>query len=359
MNASSRTAAPLGPSSGMLLATAMAAALAAGGAQAQTKTLYIGMNGGTMEQSYTKYVFPAFERIHGVKVVVVPGSSSDILAKVQASKEKPPVHVMFLDDGVMMRAVKMGLCQKLGDFPALKELYPSARMPGGMAAGVNVGMTGIGYNKKLFDEKKWPAPTSWMDFADPKFKGKVVFQSLPSSSFGLHGFLMFNRIQGGNEKNVEPGFAKWGSTIGPNVLEYIPSSAKLSEMVQTGEAAIFPLTPTAVAVQKAKGIPMEYAQPKEGSVLLMVAECVTANNDSPELAQKLAEFLLTPQAQAAALEFGNQIPSNTTTKVSSPQAQATVDRFQGYMKTVVTLDWDSINALRPDWNTRWNKQVER
>jgi putative spermidine/putrescine transport system substrate-binding protein len=129
--------------------------------------------------------------------------------------------------------------------------------------------------------------------------------------------------------------------------------------VQTGEAAIFPLTPTGVATQKAKGIPMEYAQPKEGSVLLMVAECVTANNDAPALAQKLAEFLLTPQAQAAALEFGNQIPSNLTTKVASPQAQATVDRFQSYMKTVVTLDWDSINTLRPEWNTRWNKQVER
>ena len=54
---------------------------------------------------------------------------------------------------------------------------------------------------------------------------------------------MFNRIQGGTEKNVDPGFTKWASTIGPNVLEYIPSSAKLSEMVQTGEAAIFPLTP--------------------------------------------------------------------------------------------------------------------
>ena len=37
-------------------------------------------------------------------------------------------------------------------------------------------------------------------------------------------------------------------------------------MVQTGEAAIFPLTPTAVATQKARGVPMEYAQPKEGSV---------------------------------------------------------------------------------------------
>jgi putative spermidine/putrescine transport system substrate-binding protein len=331
----------------------------AGGALAQTKTIYIGMNGGDMERSYTKYVFPAFERIHNAKVVVVPGTSSDILAKVQASKEKPPVHVMFLDDGVMMRAIKMGLCQKLADSPVQKDLYPSARMAGGMAAGVNVGMTGIGYNKKMFDEKKWPAPTSWLDFADPKFKGKVVFQSMPSSSFGLHGFLMFNRTQGGSDKNVEPGFAKWGSTIGPNVLEYIPSSAKLSEMVQNGEAAIFPLTPTGVATQKARGVPMEYAQPKEGSVLLMVAECVTANNDQPALAQKLAEFLLTPEAQAAALEFGNQIPSNQKTKVSSAAAQATVDRFQGYMKTVITLDWDSVNALRPEWNTRWNKSVER
>jgi putative spermidine/putrescine transport system substrate-binding protein len=232
-------------------------------------------------------------------------------------------------------------------------------MAGGMAAGVNVGMTGIGYNKKLFDERKWPAPTSWMDFSDPKFKGKVVFQSLPSSSFGLHGFLMFNRIQGGNEKNVDPGFAKWGNTIGRNVLEYIPSSAKLSEMVQTGEAAIFPLTPTGVATQKARGVPMEYAQPKEGSVLLMVAECVTANNDAPELAQKLAEFLLTPQAQAAALEFGNQIPSNLKTQPSTPAAQATVERFRDYMKSVVTLDWDTINQLRPEWNTRWNKTIER
>jgi putative spermidine/putrescine transport system substrate-binding protein len=336
------------------------AALALGApAFAQQKTLYIGMNGGVMEQSYTKYVFPAFERINNVKVVVVPGTSSDILAKVQASKEKPPVHVMFLDDGVMMRAIKMGLCQKMNDTPVLKDLYASARMAGGMAAGVNVGMTGIGYNKKLFDEKKWPAPTSWMDFADPKFKGKVVFQSLPSSSFGLHGFLMFNRIQGGSEKNVEPGFTKWAGTIGPNVLEYIPSSAKLSEMVQTGEAAIFPLTPTSVATQKAKGIPMEYAQPKEGSVQLMVAECVTANNDNPQLAQKLAEFLLTPQAQAAALEFGNQIPSNVKTQPSSPAAQAMVDKFKVYMKNVVVVDWDTINQLRPEWNARWNKQVER
>ena len=176
-----------------LLSTALITAF---GASAQVKTLYIGMNGGTTEQAYVKHVFPEFEKKFNAKVVVVPGTSSDILAKVQASKEKPPVHVMHLDDGVMMRAVRMGLCQKLADTPVLKDLYATAIMAGGMAAGVSVTTTGIGYNKKMFDEKKWPAPTSWMDFADAKYKGKVVFQSAPSSSYGLHGFLMINRALG-------------------------------------------------------------------------------------------------------------------------------------------------------------------
>ena len=119
---------------------------------------------------------------------------------------------------------------------------------------------------------------------------------------------MFNRIQGGSEGNVEPGFKAWPDTIGPNVLEYIPNSAKISEMVQTGEAAIFPLTPTAVADLKDKGLPVEYAQPKEGSVVLMVAECVIANNRKPELAQKLAAYLLSPEAQSKALAAGNIDP---------------------------------------------------
>jgi len=343
----------------LALAAAAAALLAsAGPAAAQTKTLYIGMNGGTMEKAYTQYVFPAFEKLHGAKVVVVPGTSSDILAKAQANKDRPQMHLMFLDDGIMMRAIGMGLCQKQKPSAALNDIYPAARFKDDMASGVSLGMTGLAYNKKLYDEKKWAPPTSWLDLADPKLKGKVVFQSLSSSTFGLHGFLMFNRIQGGNDKNVEPGFKAWPSTIGPNVLEYIPSSAKISEMVQTGEAALFPLTPTAVAALKAKGIPVEYAQPKEGAVVLVVGQCIIANNSEPELAQKLSEFLLSPLAQANVLQYGAQIPTNPKAPVVG-DGIAQVAAITKWMKTAVTVDWDSINANRPAWNARWNKTVER
>lgn len=343
-----------------LLATAAAAAAMAfcGSAAAQAKTLYIGMNGGAMEKAYSQYVFPAFEKLYGAKVVVVPGTSSDILAKAQANKDKPQMHVMFLDDGIMVRAIGMNLCEKQRPNANLNDIYPAARFKGDMATGVSLGMTGLAYNAKMFKEKGWAAPTSWMDLADPKFKGKVVFQSMSSSSFGLHGFLMFNRIQGGSDTNVEPGFKAWPTTVGPNVLEYIPSSAKLSEMVQTNEAAIFPLTPTAVAALKVKGIPVEYAQPKEGSVVLMVGQCVIANNSEPDLSQKLAEFLLSPLAQANVLQYGAQIPTNPKAPAVGEGAQQVAD-INKWMKNAVTLDWESVNANRPAWNARWNKTIER
>ncbi len=342
----------------VLTAVAAAALAASGVASAQTKTIYIGMNGGTMEKAYTQYVFPAFEKANNVKVVVVPGTSSDILAKAQANKERPQMHVMFLDDGVMVRAIGMGLCEKQRPSAALNEIYPAARFKGDMASGVSLGMTGLAYNAKMFKEKGWAPPTSWMDLADPKYKGKVVFQSASASSFGLHGFLMFNRIQGGDEKNVEPGFKAWPTTIGPNVLEYIPSSAKISEMIQTNEAAIFPLTPTIVAAMKTKGIPVEYANPKEGAVTLIVGQCVIANNSEPELAQKLTEFLLSPLAQANVLQYGSQIPTNPKAPAVG-EGVAQVAAINGYMKTAITVDWESINANRPAWNARWNKTIER
>ncbi|MHA4736143.1 ABC transporter substrate-binding protein [Ensifer adhaerens] len=328
-------------------------------ASAETKTLYIGMNGGNFERAYTEHVLPPFEKANDVKVVVVPGTSADILAKATAAKDNPQMHVMLLDDGVMVRAIGSGLCQKIAADPVLDQIQMAARLKDDMAIGVDMGMTGLAYNKKLFDEKGWPAPTSWMDMADPKFENAVVFQSASASSFGLHAFLMFNRIQGGDETNVEPGFDKFSDTIGKNVIEFIPSSAKISEMVQTGEAAIFPLTPTAVNNLKDKGIPVEYAQPKEGSVVLAVTECVIANNSEPELSQKLAHYLLSAEAQSLALDHGNIIPSNVNAKAGTDAANAKLSTFKANMETAKVLDWDAINQNRQEWNKRWNRMIER
>jgi putative spermidine/putrescine transport system substrate-binding protein len=325
---------------------------------AQTKTLYIGMNGGNMERTYTEFVFPAFEKANNVKVVVVPGTSTDILAKAQAAKGSAQMHVMVLDDGVMYRAIGMGLCEKLQPSQNLSAVPAVAHMKDDFAVGLSMGLTGLAYNAKYFADKGWAAPTSWADLADPKYKGKVVVQSMPASSFGLHAFLMFNRLKGGTEKNVEPAFKAWPTTIGPNVVEYIPNSSKVVEMMQAGDAALFPYTLTQVELMKSKGIPMEFAAPKEGAGVLLTAQCVLSNNPDSALAQKLAEYLISPEAQAAAMENGSYNPVTPKAVLKGKAAQEQ-DRMNSMLKSAVTFDWDAINAERPEWSKRWNRTVER
>lgn len=141
-----------------LLAGAAMAVLLPAVAPAQQKTLYVGMNGGGMAEAYAKHVFPDFERAQGVRIEVVPGTSAEVLARAQAQKGKPGMHLMFLDDGVMVRAVAAGLCQPLRDDPVLRELYPTAVRRDRKAVGLNVGMTGLGYNTRLFARQGWAPP---------------------------------------------------------------------------------------------------------------------------------------------------------------------------------------------------------
>ena len=146
--------------------------------------------------------------------------------------------------------------------------------------------------------------------------------------------------------------------MGKNVVEYIPNSAKISEMVQTGEAGLFPLTPTAAGDLQEKGIPVAYVSPKEGPVLLLVDECVVANNPDPALAQKLAAFLLSASTQTRAAEAGRQIPTNKEAKMTEPMNKQ-LGNLDELAKKVNVVDWDVINVSRPQWDQRWNRQIER
>ena len=65
--------------------------------------------------------------------------------------------------------------------------------------------TGFMYNTKVFKEKGWAAPTSWNDLKDPKFKKLLVIPPI-NNTYGLYTLMMYARMNGGGEKNIEPGF---------------------------------------------------------------------------------------------------------------------------------------------------------
>ena len=199
---------------------------------AQQKTLTVAAYGGSWEQTLRKFVIPDFEAKHGVKVEYVAGNSTDTLAKLQAQKANQVIDVAIVDDGPMYLAIQLGFCAKIEGL-AKDELYDAAKFKDDKA--VAVGQTGTGFmvNTKVFKEKGWATPTSWNDLKDPKFKKLLVIPPI-NNTYGLYTLMMYARIGGGGEKNIEPGFKVMKDQINPNVLVYEPSPGKMTELFQSG-----------------------------------------------------------------------------------------------------------------------------
>src|SRR6478672_13254160 len=164
-------------------AAAIVAGLAPSAACAQ-KTLYIGSYGGSFEQTMRKEIIPPFEKANGVKVEYVAGNSTDTLAKLQAQKGNQQIDVAIVDDGPMYQAIQLGFCGKIASLPAA-DLFDAARFKDDKAVAIGLVATGLMYNTKYYAEKGWPAPTSWDDLKDPKFKKLIVVPPI-NNTYGLY-----------------------------------------------------------------------------------------------------------------------------------------------------------------------------
>ncbi|MCC6468291.1 MAG: ABC transporter substrate-binding protein [Alphaproteobacteria bacterium] len=330
-------------------------ALGAGPAAAQS-SLTIGMYGGSFEKAMREIVVPAFQKQHKVDFQYVAGNSTDTLARMQAQKAKQEIDIAFLDDGVMFQAVALGFCAPLADGPVYKDLYDIARIPGNKAVAAGFVATGITYNKKYFGEKGWPAPTSWKDIADPKYK-KLLAMSPITGTYGLHTLVMMARVNGGGEKNIDPGF-KAMQAVAANIQTFPPSPAKMSESLQAGETVISIWGSGRTVALANTGFPVEFVYPKEGAVALMVGVCPVAKPDASELAQKFIQFNLTPEMQAVWAKEQGFGPVNKNAKLE-PDVAKQVPYGPDQVSKLVAVDWDTMNKEREAWTKRWQREIER
>lgn len=340
------------------LATATAVlALCATAAQAQQKTFTLGGYGGSFEKTMREHVIPPFEAKHGVKVEYVAGNSTDTLAKLQAQKGNQVIDAIIVDDGPMYQAVELGFCADLAAADVYKDVYSIMQFKSNKAVGVGMVGTGIIYNKKVFDENKWPTPTSWEDLKDPKYRKKLVIPPL-NNTYGLHALVMFARIRGGGEGNIEPGFKAFKDDVGPNVLAYEPSPGKMTELFQSGQGVIGVWgSGRAKALADATGFPIEIVYPTEGGVVLGVAACPVAGSKNEKEAQAFMQHLVSPEMQLAFAKGAGFGPTNQTVQLK-PEDQRGLP-YGDQVKALKTVDWDTINKNRDAWNKRWTREIER
>ena len=341
----------------LLAATALVLALSSAQVgYAQQKTLTVAAYGGSFEQTMRKEIIPAFEAKHGVKIEYVAGNSTDTLAKLQAQRSNQQIDAIIVDDGPAYQAVALGFCGDLAPADVYKDVYDIMRFKSNKAIGIGMVGTGFMYNKKVFDENKWPAPTSWNDLADPKYRKKLVIPPL-NNTYGLHTLVMVARQKGGGETKIDPGFKAFKDEIGPNVLAYEPSPAKMTELFQSGQAVVAIWGSGRAKALADTGFPAEFVYPKEGGVALGVAACPVAGSKNDKEAQAFVQYLVTPEAQVILARGAGFGPVNKTVELP-PDARKGIP-YGDEVKLLKVIDWDVVNPVRDEWNKRWTREIER
>ena len=326
-------------------------------AMAQQKTMYLAAYGGSFETTMRQKIIPAFEKANNVKIEYVAGNSTDTLAKLQAQKGNQQIDVAIMDDGPMYQAVALGFCADLAPGAVYGDLYDVATYPSKKAIGLGVVGTGIMYNKKFFDEQKWPAPSSWNDLKDKKFAKKLVVPPL-NNTYGLHALILAALQAGGSEKNIEPGFKAYKDEIGPNVLVYEPSPGKMTELFQSGQAVIAVWGSGRAKALADTGFPAEFVYPKEGGVALGIGACPVAGGKAHPEAQALLQFMLAPDMQTIFASDAGAGPVNKKVTLP-PEKQVGIPYGTEQMGKLRVVDWDTVNANREAWNRRWTREIER
>lgn len=338
----------------MLAAAGLIAAVPA--AQAQQRLVVAGY-GGSFEDILRQDLFPAFEKQHNVKIDYVAGNSTNTLARLQAQKSNQEIDVAIVDDGPMYQAIALGFCSPITNLPAA-DLYPAARYKDDKAVGLGLVATGIMYNKKAFEQKKWPAPTSWDDLKDPKYKSVLVIPPL-NNTYGLHALVQYARANGGGEKKIDPGFKVFKDEVGPNVLVYEPSPGKMTELFSSGQALIAVWGSGRAKAFADTGFPVGFVYPREGAYALLSSVCPVAKPKPSPLAQAFVTYLLSPEVQTklgSAYGYGPVNKKATYTEDPNAAVQLPVGKAA---QDLIVVDWDTVNQNRDDWNKRWTREVER
>lgn len=330
--------------------------LAGSVAFAQQKTLYVAGYGGSYEQVMRKEVIPAFEKQANVKIEYVAGNSTDTLAKLQAQKGNQQIDVIIVDDGPAYQAVSLGFCGTLTDAAIYADVAPVMKFKSNKAVGLGMVATGLFYNKKAFEENKWPAPTSWTDLKDAKFRKKLVIPPI-NNTYGLHALIAFAQLGGGGEARIEAGFKTIKDEINANVLAYEPSPAKMTELFQNGQAVIGVWGSGRVKSFADTGFPAEFVYPKEGGYALGIAGCPVEGSKNAAEANAFLQYMLTPAVQVVMAVGGGSGPANTKVTLTPEQQKGLP--YGEQVKALKAVDWTIANDKREEWTRRWNREIER
>lgn len=306
--------------------------------------LTVAAYGGAYTDMLKKHVV-AFESANNCKVLFIPASGAGGLAKA-ASREADVIHA---DMAWAYRGDAKKLFEKLD--PALvtnlKTLYPKALFSD-TGVVTNFSQYGIVYDPGQIKV----APTSWFDLTKPEYKGKISTASFDAANVEL--LVLFAKLNGGSEDNIDPGFAKM-KELTRNVTVFYSQHPQLLDLFRNGDVVMARWLSGRVQWANQQGLNLKFSAPKEGTPALVSSVHVVAGTPHKALAMKFINFLLSKEIQASYASELGYIPARADLDPGSlkvPYGKEVID-------SLLIADWKKITPKFEAWKERWDKEMAR
>ncbi len=321
---------------------------------AQARKLVFATFTGSWEEAHRDVIVPHFRKATGnADIALDPMLSVDMIAKVSAAKANPPIDVMLMDPGPRLSVIGQDLA---APFPAddsknYKDLLPVAQLPEG--PGIFFQAVGITYNP----EKVKTPPTSWDDLWKPEYKGRVGITNM-NSTLGTAFMVELAKTRGGGENDIEPAFAAL-KELQPNLGAVAPNPGALATLFQQGQIDISPGNFNAIQILRARGVPVEFAKPKTGTIAFLTTAHITKNSPNAKLAAALIESAMAPEVQTKLMQAPFYvIPTNSKVQMDGDIARMIAKDQEELKSSFVFHDWSVINRNRAGWIERFNKEIK-
>ena len=287
-------------------------------------------------EQFARPVANAFEKKYGIKVDIYRGDPSSLATRIisegQAGRMQSDVSDGINTAPPLKRA---GFLEKW--LPDEAKRIPSQfHDPEGYWAGTHFYVLTPGYNKDLVPAGQ--IPRTFEDLLDPKWKGKMVWNTSPTSTAAA-GFIGVVLAHMGEDKGVAylPQLAK------QDITGIRTGVRQVYNKVISGEFPIaLQIINTHAIVTSAEGAPGGWIPMQPASALLSGIS-ITKGAPHPNAGKLMAEFILSVEGQNY-IRDADYIPVDASVKLKHPELRPDNDKFRA-----IYFTQEDADAGIPKW----------
>ena len=315
-------------------------------------------------EGYTDTLFAKpFEDACGVKVNATYMQSSDeLVAKLRAGGAQT-IDLVSPSSDAITQIIEANLAQPLDmkRLPSYGDLMASFR--GLTMARKDSLVYGLpwafGPNPLIYDTAKVkPAPTSWADLWDKKYRGKLSLQDdiatlwMVAQTLGLDDPNDRSKLYNLSDEDLVKVKAK-ALELKPNVRKYWATAGDMTQLFQSGEIVAGEGWPLMTAQLRAAGFPAGEVIPKEGTTAWADHWVLTSGAANLNAAYAWLEYASQPFTQKLMADVTNYIVASPGARAyMAPQQVATQRDIAEYGTKVNFWQW---SPRRDKYQEVWNE----